>query len=202
MGAEMKRWHPRTMTIMVELLELKNAFVFQLRDKKRNPALVMMYAFIDICASLVNDGKKKTRDIFQSCVDTHAMMAGKPFTSYDLWAARSALLHAYSPLGDHTKPGGAKSIFYYGWDDPRAEFEAVLRAEGYRDFILLDIEAIQWVAIDILNAIQRHIENKPGFEERLLKNAEHFLFDLQAFKLEDELSMLKKLAELKSQDPR
>jgi hypothetical protein len=186
---------------MVELLELKNAFVFQLRDKKRNPALVMMYAFIDICAALVKDGQTTNQATFRSCVDSHAMMAGKPFTSYDLWAARSALLHAYSPLGDHTAPGKAKPIFYYGWNDSRAEFEAVLRAKGYQDFIVLDIEAIQWVAIDILNSIQRHIDNTPGFEDRLLKNAEHFLFDLQAFKLEDELTMLKKLAELRSQDP-
>ncbi len=193
---EANQWQARTLAIMVELLELKNAFVFQLREKRRNPALIMMYAFIDICAALVKDGQKGNRAIFQSCVDTHAMMTGKPFTSYDLWAARSALLHAYSPLGDHTKPGGAKPIFYYGWSDPRAEFEAVLKAKGYQNFILLDIDAIQWVAIDIFNSIQRHVEKTPGFEDRLQKNAEHFLFDLQAFKLEDELTMLHRLAEL------
>ena len=144
----MRRCQPRTLAIMVELLELKNAFAFQLRDRKRNPALVMMYAFIDICASLVKDGQKTNPETFRACVDSHAMMAGKPFNSYDLWAARCALLHAYSPMGDHTKPGGAKAIFYYGWDDNRAELDAIITARGYRDYILLDIEAIQWVAID------------------------------------------------------
>jgi hypothetical protein len=100
-------------------------------------------------------------------------------------------------LGDHTTPGRAKPIFYYGWNDSRDELEAVLKARGYQDFILLDIQAIQWVALDILSSIQRHIEKTPGFEGRLLKNAGHFLFDLQAFKLEDELGTLHRLAELK-----
>ena len=60
----------------------------------------------------------------------------------------------------------------------------------------MDIEAIQWVAIDILNSIQRHIDTTPGFEDRVLENAKHFLFDLQAFKLEDELKALHRLAAL------
>jgi hypothetical protein len=186
----------RTLAIMIELLELKNAFVFQLREKRKNPALIMMYSFIDICAALVNDGKEDNSAIFQSCIKEHAIMDRKPFTSYDLWAARSSLLHSFSPLGRHHKPEkGAKPIFYYAWNDSREELETVLRAKGYTDVILLEIEAIQWAAIDILNSIYRHIDSTPGFEARLLRNAEHFLFDLQAFKLEDELSMMQRLAE-------
>jgi len=192
----------RTLAITIELLDLKNTFVSLLREKRKNPALIMMYAFIDICAALVNDGKKGNRAIFQSCVDGHAKMSGKPFSSYDLWAARCSLLHAYSPLGYHTdKPNGAKPIFYYSWPDSRDAFEAVLRSKGYKDFILLDIEAIQWVGIDILLSLQTHIDSTPGFEARLLQNAEHFLFDLQAFKLESELSLLQRLADQKSEEP-
>jgi hypothetical protein len=71
--------------------------------------------------------------------------------------------------------------------------ERTLKRKGYTDFILLDIEHIKFVAIDILNSLQRHIENDPAFEARFLDNAQHFLFDLQAFQLEAELSMLEEL---------
>lgn len=161
----------------------------------------MMYAFIDICAALVNDGETDNAVIFQTCVNEHARMQGKPFSALDLWAARSALLHAFSPLGRLTKPGSAKPIFYYSWDEPRQEVEAVLVAKGYTDFILLDIAAIKWVAVDILNSMYDHIGSTPGFEARLLENAKDFFFDLQAFKLEAELLALQKLSELKRINP-
>jgi len=185
----------RTLTIVTVLIDLKNAFLALLRDERKNPALIMMYAFIDICAALANDGKTKNKDIFEACVQTHAMMSGKPFSSFDLWAARCSLLHAYSPLGYHTeKPGGAKPIFYYSWPDRKEEMEISLRSKGYTDFILLNVEDVQWVAIDVINSLLRHIESDAAFEARFLKNAQHFLFDLQAFKLEAEWSMLQELA--------
>jgi hypothetical protein len=191
---------PRTLAISTVLLDFKDAFLTLLREKRKSPALIMMYAFIDICAALVNDGKTDNPEIFQTCVDKHARMEGKPFSSYDLWAARSALLHAFSPLGRLTKPGRAKPIFYYSWDEPRQEVEAVIRAKGHTDFILLDIETIKYVAIDILNSIYDHIKSTPGFETRLLQNAKDFFFDLQAFKLEAELVMLQKLSEREPSD--
>lgn len=193
---------PRTLAITIVLLDLKNTFTDLLKEKSKNPALIMIYAFIDICAALMNEGTEGNSAIFQACVNKHARMAGKPFTSYDLWAARCSLLHAYSPLGNHTsKPTGAKPIFYWAWPESPKEMDKVLRVKGYKDFILLDIETIKWVAIDILNSMYDHIKLTPGFETRLLENAEHFLFDLQAFKLEDELRMMQKVAEQKTQDP-
>ena len=185
----------RTLTIVTVLLDLKNAFLTLLRDDRKNPALLMMYAFIDICAALANDGKTTNREIFETCLQNHAMMSGKPFSTYDLWAARSSLLHAYSPLGYHTeKTAGASPIFYYAWPDRKEEMETTLRSKGYTDFILLNVEDIKWVAIDVINSLLRHIESDPVFEARFLKNSEHFLFDLQAFKLEAAWSMLQDLA--------
>jgi hypothetical protein len=185
----------RTLTIVTILVDLKNAFLALLRENRKNPALLMMYAFIDICAALVNDGKTKNREIFEACIKTHVALSGKPFSAYELWAARSSLLHAYSPLGYHTeKERGARPIFYYAWPDRKEEMEVILRAKDYTDFILLNIEDVQWVAIDIINSILRHLDDDPAFEVRFLKNSEHFLFDLQAFKLEAEWSMLQELA--------
>ena len=128
-------------------------------------------------------------------------MSGKPFFIYDLWAARCSLLHAYSPLGRHTeRTNGARPIFYYSWPDRREEMEGVLRAKGYDDFLLLDVEDVKWVAIDAFNSLHRRVEKDAPFEARFLTNAEHFLFDLQAFKLEAELSMLEELCRGSQQD--
>jgi len=93
--------------------------------------LLNIYSFIDICAALANEGKRGNQVIFKTYLQDFAMMSGKPFSPYDLWAARSSLLHAYSPLGDHTKkPNGAKPIFYYSWPERREDVEAVLQSEG------------------------------------------------------------------------
>ena len=191
----------RTLTVVTILVDLKNAFLSLLKEKRKNPALVMMYAFIDICAALANDGKTENRAIFESCVDNFTVISGKPFSAYDLWSARCSLLHTYSPLGHHTdKPSGAKPIFYYSWPERREEMESVLKSRGYTDFILLDVEDIQWVAIDVINSLLRRIESDAAFELRFLDNAQHFLFDLQAFKLEAEWSMLQELAERDRRD--
>lgn len=186
----------RTLTVITVLVDLKNAFLTLLRNGRKNPALIIMYAFIDICAALVNDGKTGNKDIFVTCLQNHAMMSGKPFTPYDLWAARCSLLHAYSPLGYHhtEKPHGARPIFYYAWPDQKEEMEVALRSKGYRDFIVLNVEDVQYVAIDVINSLLRHIESDASFEARFLENSKHFLFDLQAFKLEAEWSMLEELS--------
>lgn len=184
----------RTLTIVTVLLDLKNAFLDLSREKHKNPALIVTYAFIDICAALANDGKTNNRAIFVDCVNSLFRMSRKRFSSYDLWAARCSLLHAYSPLGYHTdKPDGARPIFYHSWPDKREEMEGVLRSNGYNDFILLDVEEVQAIAIDVLNSLLRRIDDDTGFEARFLENGQHVLFDLQTFKLEAELSMLQEL---------
>ena len=185
----------RTLTVVTILVDLKNAFLSLLRERRKNPALLMMYAFIDICAALANDGMTTNREIFEDCLQDHALMSGKPFSTYDLWAARCSLLHTYSPFGHHTeKVRGARPIFYYAWSDRPEEMRAWLKSKGYADFILLNVEDIQWVALDVINSILRHLDNDPAFEARFLANSQHFLFDLQAFKLEAEWSMLDELA--------
>ena len=186
----------RTLTIITVLLDLKNAFTIQLREKRKNPALLLIYAFIDICAALANNRNTKNSDIFRACIDEYVMMSGKPFDSYDLWSARSSLLHSYSPLGFHTKKtNGAKTIFYYSWPERKEELELILREKGYTEFIILNIEDIKWVAIDVLNSLMIKIEKDSDFEKLFLKNASHFLFDLQAFKIEAELTTIEELAQ-------
>jgi hypothetical protein len=184
---------PRTITILIVLNDLKYAFLSLLRERRKNPALLNIYSFIDICAALANDGKSENRDIFETYLKEFCTTPWVAFSAYDLWAARCSIVHAFSPLGRHTaKPDGAKSIFYYSWTDRREEFERVVREKGYTDFLILDIDHVKHVAIDAFNSLHKLVAADEALESRFLKNAEHFLFDLQAFELEAELSLVQK----------
>lgn len=182
---------PRTITVLIVLGDLKHAFLSLLRERCRNPALLNIYSFIDICAALANDGKAENRDIFETYLKEFCTVPWVACSPYDLWAARCSLVHAFSPLGRHTaKPDGAKPIFYYSWTDRREEFQRVVQSKGYTEFLILDIDHVKHVAIDAFNSLYRRVKTEEVFELRFLQNAEHFLFDLEAFKLEDELSFL------------
>lgn len=191
----------RTLTILIVLVDLKNAFLLLLREKHKNPALLNIYAFIDICAALANQGVHSNRTVFESYLREFCTVPWVACSPYDLWSARCSLIHAYSPLGHHSsKAGGAKPLFYYSWPERREEVENVLRSREYRAFVLLEIDHLKHIAIDAFNSMHRRVKTDAAFEEQFLSNAEHFLFDLQAFKLEAELSMLQELAERRRDD--
>jgi hypothetical protein len=182
---------PKTLKVLTILVDLKNAFLKLLEDRYKNPALIMMYAFIDICASLANESKKQNREIFESYLERYLVRSRPPFSIYDLWAARSSIVHSYSPIGRHTKKEkGAKPIFYYSWHEKKQGVETEIVKRGYSDFILLDIEEIKWVAIDCFNNFHKRLEDDAYFEEIVLDNAEHILSDLHDFKFENELALI------------
>lgn len=191
---------PRTITILIVLGNLKSAFLSLFREGCRNPALLNIYSFIDICAALANDGKSDNRDIFEAYLKQFCSIPWATCSPYDLWAARCSLVHAFSPLGRHhtAKPDGARPIFYYSWTDQRAELEQVVRSKGYSNFLILDINHVKHIAIDAFNSLNHRVETDAVFESRFLQNAEDFLFDLQDFKLEAELVFLQGMKTLTS----
>src|SRR5688500_17186336 len=106
---------PRTLMVVSLLNDLRHASVEVFERKHKNPALLLFYSFIDICAAIAQESAASNREIFEAYLRRYSVSSWKLFTPFDLWAARSALLHAYSPLGHHTKTGKAKPIFYYSW---------------------------------------------------------------------------------------
>jgi hypothetical protein len=108
--------HPQTFSALILLNDLCHAAMDALKQKHKLASLLLFYSFIDICASLLDEAPAKTnRERFETFLRANASLNWKSFTPYDLWAARSSLLHSYSPLGDHTeKPAGARPIFCFG----------------------------------------------------------------------------------------
>jgi len=188
----------RTLTVITHLLDLKAAAFDLLRSRHRNPALLNLYTFIDICASLSNSGKKQNRDIFESYLKTFSTFSKwERYTPYELWAARSSLLHSYSPFGYHTEKekSPARPIFYFSWPEKEAEIQLALEGRGYSNFLLLDVQEIKHLAVDTFNTMHRKIELEPEFETLFLKNAQNILPSLYHMRLEDELSFIQEFTE-------
>ena len=190
--------NPRTLSALSLLDDLRHAATEVLERKRKYPALLLLYSFIDICASLAQESPAKSnRARFESYVLNYALVGWTTFKPYDLWAARSSLLHTYSPLGEQTeKPNGATPIFYVAWPKTEAVTRESLASRGYSDFIVLDIQTIKHIAISAFNALWSRIESDAAFEAIFRANAEHLLKDLFQHRLEKELTVLDELAQL------
>lgn len=189
----------KTLKVMSVLLEVRGAFLKLLKSSYKRPALLNIYTFIDICASLASASKQSNRKTFESYLETFLNVQREKFSVYDLWAARSSVVHAYSPFGDHTaRERGAKPIFYYTWPEKKEEVEALLRDRGYKDFTLVDIIEIKWVALEAFDNFYRRVEEDTGFEQLVQKNAEHLLSNLHFYRLEEELELIDQMRKMPS----
>ena len=190
--------NPLTLSALGQLNDLRHAALDALTARHKYPALLLLYSFIDICAALSDEvDSKDNRSRFETFLNQYAGLGWETFTTHDLWAARSSLLHSFSPLGSHTKPGkGARPIFYFAWPETHAEVKTALEAKGYRDFLLLDVQTIKFVAVGCFNAMWRRVEHEPTFEKALIANSRHLLKDLFQMRLEDELVLIEELASL------
>lgn len=117
---------PETTKTILILLEMKSIFSDLLQKEYKGPALLNIYIFIDICASLNAESKMSNRETFESYIKKYLNPWEKAYTVYDLWAARSSLIHSLSPLGNHTeKPSGATPIFYYSRFETKEKVESI-----------------------------------------------------------------------------
>jgi hypothetical protein len=186
----------RTLRFISILLDLKDVFLSLLKRRHKNSALLNMYAFIDICASLSRESESNNRTVFESYLKRYSTFAWQSFNTYDLWAARSAILHSYSALGDHTtKEKGAKPIFYFSWPEKKGDVNAFLLKKGYSELILLDVMDIKEIAVDAFNTLYNRLDEDPEFEAVFLSNAQHILSDLFFFQLDEEWDKLQNSAE-------
>jgi hypothetical protein len=182
------------------------------KRKVKTPMFLLAYSYVDICASLACDpnmrrsnGSPATNgDRFEWFVANFARLGEKQFSTYDLWAARSSLLHALSPLGNHTtkvsgspsefgdhdkKRGSApaKPIFYYTDHTSRVRMQAALESRGFGDVWLIEADVVYWLACDVGNSLSSKIDEDPIFARRIEANAQGLLKDANYFALEEEL---------------
>ncbi|RZI33142.1 hypothetical protein [Pseudomonas orientalis] len=191
--------NPQTFLALSTLNDLKSAAYDALAKRHKMPALLLFYSFIDICATLAKEGEKKTsnQDRFKNYLVKYHYSKWSLYTPYDLWAARCSLLHAYSPLGDHsTKASPPKTIFYYSWPEKKEVVHAAIAARGYENFYLMNTNDIKIIAIDCFNSLWRRVETDEVFELQFRSNAAHLLRDFNYIQLENELTFIEQLKDI------
>jgi hypothetical protein len=193
--------NPKTLSALSQLNDLRHAAFEAMERKHKYPALLLFYSFIDICAALSDESQTKdNRARFEGFLQRYALLSWKSFRPYELWAARSSLLHAYSPFGNHTaKADGAKPIFYYAYPETAPEMREALDSKGHSDYILLDITTIKHVAVSCFNSMWSRVQSEATFEQVFLKNAENLLQDLFQIRLEKELTLMSELIALREE---
>ena len=95
--------------------ELLTVTVKCFNDKHVLPGMILLYAHIDIAASLNRPESKAeaTRDDFKNWVNEYLLPESNlNCTADDLYAARCGLLHAYTSESRASRAGEAKQIFY------------------------------------------------------------------------------------------
>jgi len=185
---------PERLRLQVILIEIQEAIRLLLRGRLQHPALLLMYSFIDICASLVRPASVRgNREIFENYLKNFSTIRWRLFTPFELWAARSSLLHSYSPLGHNTGPGSARALFYYSHPDTKEVMDAELKARGYTNYVVVDIEQIHLVTYDAFNQVLFRMDDDEEFEKHVVANGQDILAELKHFKLGDELAAADRL---------
>jgi hypothetical protein len=98
------------------LRDLFAAIIHCYRNQLLMPCLVLLYAGIDVAASLEPSVAKGVGDRFEKWVDRY-MLSGRSLscTAKELYAARCGVVHTFTPDSNISKAGSARVIGYaYG----------------------------------------------------------------------------------------
>jgi hypothetical protein len=84
-----------------------------LDERQILPCLTLLYAGIDVMASLEATPGEKVNVYFKRWVDTYLLpLTSWKCTAVDLYGARCAVVHTFTPDSDLSKRGAAKVIYY------------------------------------------------------------------------------------------
>lgn len=112
-------------TLIDNLVGLDDAVGLCIDGRRILPALTLIYAGLDIVASLERVPTEGTRAAFVRWVEKYLRPEGTlGCTAMELYAARCGVLHTFSAESDLSRAGRAREILY-AWGDADAE---VLRA--------------------------------------------------------------------------
>jgi hypothetical protein len=95
------------------MVDLHDAILDCHRQERWMPCLVLLYSGIDIVASLEPSTGGGVRERFENWVDKY-LLAGRSFacTATDLYGARCAVVHTFTPDSDLSSRGKARVVGY------------------------------------------------------------------------------------------
>lgn len=125
----------RTKIVLMEMLgrhlkDLFAAIIHCYQNELLMPCLVLVYSGIDVAASLEPSSGNGVGERFEKWVDRYMLQGNElPCTARELYAARCAVVHTYTPDSNLSKAGKARVIGYaYGKADVNKLDKATVRA--------------------------------------------------------------------------
>lgn len=126
----------------MHLINLNEAIEKCLEAKLVLPAIILIYAGIDVVASLEKKIDEKQGESFKNWVDKYLLAANKiNCTSEEIWSARCGILHTLTPESNFTKTGQARRIYYAWGNASLAEMSELMANKNYdrNDIIFLHV---------------------------------------------------------------
>jgi len=113
------------------------------------PALVLIYAGMDIVASLERRVGDKIVTSFISWLERYALKAHPlPCTSSEHYSARCGILHTLTLESDFTRAGKARRIVYAWGSATPADLQEASRRMAKSDIVVLHIEELRWAFLE------------------------------------------------------
>jgi hypothetical protein len=105
--------HKLIAALSKHMLDLHDAIEDSYGKSRYMPCLVLLYSAIDVAASLERSSGRGVGDRFQKWVDRYMLRNGSlSCSAVDLYAARCAVIHTYTPESDLSQTGKARVIAY------------------------------------------------------------------------------------------
>jgi hypothetical protein len=140
------------------------------------PALVMLYAAIDILGSLLRrESESDTKgEYFKKWVDDYMIARSQVvFTSEDLWAARCGLLHTHTASSKLSRQGKARQLHYYraqGASIPPA-MQHALREASALGKLFVDVDGLCTIFAEGTQRFLTAVQSDTALEKRALHHS-------------------------------
>ena len=113
------------------------------------PALVLIYAGLDIVASIERPPGGKVGPSFTSWIDRYVLKDHQlPCTATELYAARCGILHTLTPESELVHTGKARRIVYAWGSADSADLQETACRMTRSDIVVLHVEDLRWAFLE------------------------------------------------------
>jgi len=166
--------------------ELQRAMECLFQHGHQRPALILIFSIVDICSSLALDERSNGLR-FQKLLQLAMMPKSKHWDvkPEDLWSARCSVLHSYRADGERTEKDGLRPVYFYVNGEDEAHLRREISKRKKREFLLIDMETMKWIAIDAVNFVHMHSDAGDEYADVMEANAPTVLSDLAGYQVEN-----------------
>lgn len=157
--------------------QLLKAIDLCLKQKLELPALVLMYSTMDTLGWLYSDDPKaKIKENFKRWVSQYVIRkSAVRCTPEDLWGARCALLHTFTPDSDLSDKGKARKICYAWGNAPVSRLHAAIDNTQY---VAVHVDQLFRQLCEGMTRFLANLDADPQLAKRVYDRSNRFYADL------------------------